>query len=311
MSNNSNVFDEILSGITEASDRDTYKVLWDKYEPVRAHALRQGEFSRQMNELGEEKKKNEKKLAVVDKWEEWKKANWDDEHNATKQEFAYQQRLAELETENQNLTAKVETEMTFEDVAQEVDKLMNGKLKGVLTEDDFNKKYGTKLFDKDKYDKEVNDRVINWVAARDNMYLQLFDIGFKHKDEFGEVLDPGKVIEYANEHKIQDLKDAHDKMVALRRAEKTDKMRAEEIAAAEKRGEEKKAKELGMTQAQGGRMPTDSGAPEMSHLQQRILKRGSEKKEEQAIPDDIKLDGSGALGHKVAEFYRQDKANAA
>jgi len=63
------------------------------------------------------------------------------------------------------------------------------------------------------------------------------------------------------------------------------------LETARKEGELKGKQEAMM--GLNGKMPTDSGAPEMSHLQERLL-RHKDADAKPVIPDEIKLDGSGS-----------------
>ena len=247
------------------------------------------------------------KAKYADAWEAWKAENWDDTAKMTKAEAEAQQRIREIETENETLRQlQGDSDVTFEQLQSEVDKMVSSKLKGALTEEQFNQKYGSKLFDKDAYDKEINQRVTNWTAALDDMYFcKLYELGFKNKDEFGEILKPVDVIKYANENKIQDLEEAYNRMVSPRRTEKQNKDMEVKLEAARKEGEIKGKQEAMM--GVNGKMPTDSGAPEMSHLQERLL-RQKDADAKPAIAEEIKLDGSGKLGHAVADIYRKQKA---
>lgn len=297
-----NAFEELLDKIEEPEWKEALTKAAEKYPDLKNNQLRQAEFSRKLNEL-------DGKAKYADAWETWKTNNWDPELKMTKAEAEAQQRIREIESENETLRQLQETgDVTFEQLQSEVDKMVTAKTKGALTEEQFNQKYGTRLFDKEAYDKEVNQRVTNWTAARDNMYLQLYEMGFKHKDEFGEILKPGDVIKFANEKGKQDLEEAYNLMVSSRRTEKQNKDLELKLAEARKEGESKGRQEAAM--GTNGRMPSDAGAPEMTHLQQRLL-RGTEKEGEAKIPDEIKMDGSGKLGHAVADLYRKAKAQEA
>lgn len=297
-----NAFEDLIELIEEPEWKEAFTKAAEKYKPVKEYGLRQSDYSRKLNELGG-------KAKYADAWEKWKNENWDPDLKMTKAEAEAQDRIRAIESENETLRQLQETgDVTFEQLQSEVDKMVTAKTKGALTDEQFNQKYGTKLFDKVAYDKEVNERVTNWTAARDNMYLQLYELGFKHKDEFGEILKPADVIKFANEKGKQDLEEAYGMMVSSRRTEKQNKDMEAKLEAARKEGELKGKQEAAMGAT--GRMPSDTGAPEMSHLQQRLL-RGTEKEGEAKIPDEIKMDGSGRLGHAVADIYRKAKAEQA
>lgn len=294
-----NAFEELLDKIEEPEFKEVLTKAAEKYPDIKNNMLRQAEFSRKLNEL-------DGKAKYADAWEKWKLDNWDDTVKMTKAEAEAQQRIREIEAENETLRQLQETgDVTFEQLQSEVDKMVTAKTKGALTEEQFQQKYGSKLFDKAAYDQEINQRVTSWTAGRDDMYLKLYELGFKNKDEFGEILKPVDVIKFANDNKIQDLEVAYNQMVAPRRTEKQNKDMELKLEAARKEGEIKGKQEAMM--GVNGKMPTDSGAPEMSHLQERLL-RQKDADSKPVISDDIKMDGSGKLGHAVADLYRKQKA---
>lgn len=294
-----NAFEDLIEILEEPELKEAFVKAGEKYKQVKEYGLRQSDYSRQMNELSG-------KAKYADAWEEWKRTEWNDELKMTKAEAKLQQELREMEAENETLRQlQGDSDVTFEQLQSEVEKMVTAKTKGALTEEQFNAKYGSKLFDKDAYDKEINQRVTNWTAGRDDMYLKLYELGFKNKDEFGEILKPVEVIKYANENKIQDLEEAYNRMVSPRRTEKQNKDMEVKLEAARKEGEIKGKQEAMM--GVNGKMPTDSGAPEMSHLQERLL-RQKDADAKPVIPEEIKLDGSGKLGHAVADIYRKQKA---
>ncbi len=300
-----NTFEEILESIKDDSVREVLKKEAEANAALKGGWLRQSDYSRKLNEL-------EGRAKYADAWEKWKGENWDEDLKMTKAEAQAQERIRDIQAENETLRQLQEAgDVTLEQLAQEFDRLFATKAKGVMTEQAFNDKFGKRLFDKDAYDKEINERVTNYTAARDNMYLGLYQIGFKHKDEFGEVLNPLDVIKYANENNIQDMALAHERMVSPRREERR---KAEETKREEKtKTDLEAAKQAGIAQGRqeaamgsGGRMPSDAGVPEMTHLQERLL-RPAKKPEDQLIPEEVKMDGSGKLGQAVADLYRRQK----
>ena len=296
-----NSFDDVISAIKDETAKAALLKEAEGNPEIKGGWLRQADYSRKMNEL-------DSRVKYASEWDTWKDGNWDPALGMTKGEARAFQTIRELETENLTLKGKVESEMTFEDVQKEVDKLWADKSKGVMTEEAFTQKFGNQYIPKGEYEKDVNTRLGNVLAGVEQLYGKTFQQALKHMKEFDEVIDPLSIVEYANKNGISDLEKAYGMMVDPRRKEKSDATYKAEIEAAEKRGEQKARQEVAM--GPQGRMPTDSGAPEMGHLQQRLLKVRKEG-ETPVIPDEVKMDGSGALGHSVAALYRQEQAGKA
>lgn len=298
-----NSFEDILENIQEAELKEAIKQASDKYPDLKGGWMRQDDYSKKSNE-------RDNKVKLAEKWSDWRKANWLDDLNMTKEEAAVRQRVQELEGEVGVLRQKVDTEVTFEELHKEIETMWDAKSKGVMTDKDFNDKYGKKLFNQEEYDKTVDEKLNRTLAAIENLYGKTFELGFKHKDEFGEVLNPLTVVEYAAKNGIQDLNKAYDSMVSDRRGQSRDKELEAKLAAARKEGEDKARREVQMSPT--GKLPVDTGSSEMSPLQERVYKARVENKDNKpVIPDEIKADGSGRLGHAVAEQYRLDKASGA
>lgn len=297
-----NSFDEVLANVQEPEWKEVFQKATEKYPDLKAGWMRQDDYSKKSNE-------RDSKVKLAEKWEDWRKGNWDDAVGMTKAESELQKRLQVIELEAETLRQSREHEMTFEEVQKEIQKEMENRSKGFLTEDKFKQTYGNKLFDKESYDKNIDERLGRVVAGLENLYVGTYQLGFKHQKEFGEILDPLTVVDYANKNGMNDLTKAYDLMVHGRREETRNKEIETKIAEAKKQGAEEVRKEINM--GPGGKMPSDSGSPNMTHLQERIL-RGNriETDDKTKIPDEVKMDGSGRLGHHVAEQYRRDAANA-
>lgn len=298
-----NSFEEILEGIQEAELKEAIKQASEKYPDLKGGWMRQDDYSKKSNE-------RDGKVKLAEKWSDWRKSNWLDDLNMTKEEAAARQKVLDLEGEVGALRQKVETEVTFEELHKEIDNLWDAKSKGVLTDKAFDEKYGKKLFNQEEYDKAVDAKLERNLAAVETIFGKTLPIVLKHKDEFGEVIDPLTVVEYAGKNGYQDLNKAYDSMVSDRRGQNRDKEMEAKLAAARKEGEDKANRERQM--GVGGKIPVDTGRSEMSPLEERVFKSRVENKDNKpAITDEIKADGSGKLGHAVAEQYRLDKASGA
>ena len=296
-----NSFDDVIAAIKDETAKQALLKEAESNPEIKGGWLRQAEFSRKLNEL-------DSRVKYANDWDAWKTKEWDDALGMTKGEAKAFGMIRELETENISLKGKVETEVTFEDVQKEIDKMWDAKSKGVMTEDTFSQKFGGKFVDKDTYEKDVNAKLGNVLAGVEQLYGKTSQLAMKHMKEFDEIIDPLSIVEYANKNGVSDLNKAYDMLVGPRREERTTESRKKEIEEAEKRGEQKALQQQAM--GVNGRMPTDNGAPEMGHLQNRLLKVKKEG-DTPAVPDDVKMDGSGSLAHSVAAIYRQEQAGKA
>lgn len=305
-----NSFDEILAQIAEPELKDALTKATEKYPDLKGGWLRQSDYSRKMNEFDGEFKTAKAKAEYADKWEQWKNDNWLPDLNMTKEEEAATRRALDLEKEVETLRQSKEGDVTFEEIQAEVDKLVGAKMKGVVTEETL-KKDRENYLDKTTFEREMTNRLLQTENGLTHVFLKTYPLGFQHQKEFGEVLDPQELVKYAVEKKINDLGEAYNSMVATRRTEVQGKAMEEKLAEAKRQGAEEAKKAAAM--GPNGRMPVDSGAPEMTHLQERIMKKSKSEDPDatKAIPEDVKADGSGRLAQLVAEQWRKDQLTAA
>lgn len=296
-----NAFEDLLESIPDEEDRKALATLGGKYKEVKDGVLRQSDYSRKMNDLSEEKKGVQADLEQLSNWRAWRRDNWDDTTDTTKEERAAQERISELNQELDLLKSAQESGMNFEEVQAYVDKQMEKR--GTVTKDYLEKEFRGKLVDKEFYQKDVDQKLNAYTANMGYIYEETTPMMFQHYKEFDEVLKPAEVLKYANEHGIKDLNKAYEAMVSPRRGEISKKVQEEAITKAREEGRLEALKNQAM--GPNGRLPTDSGVPTMGHLEQKIrgakLADGDHKDE---IPEEIKL-GSG-VGATVAAKYRQD-----
>lgn len=293
-----NSFDDVIAAIKDETVRQSLVKEAEENPEIKGGWLRQADYSRKMNEV-------RGRLDYASEWDKWKVDNWDDKLGMLKTEVKAYETIRELEVENLTLKGRVDTEMTYDQLQEEVNKLWDSKSKGVLTEDTFAQKFGGQYIPKADYEKDVNTRLGNVLAGVEQLYGKTSVLAMKHMKEFDEIIDPLSIVEFANKNGVSDLEKAYGLMVSPRRDERQSEVRKKELEEAEKRGEMKARQEVSM--GPNGRIPTDSGSPEMGHLQQRILKVKAEGAP--AVPDDVKMDGTGSLGHSVAQLYRQEQLN--
>lgn len=100
------------------------------------------------------------------------------------------------------------------------------------------------------------------IEGMNHFYSAVSSRLLNHHQEFGETLDPSKLMGFMQQKGINDPDIAYDRMVAERRSENQSKKQKEleekhaaDIAAAEQRGREARSQELAM--GPGGFLPTD------------------------------------------------------
>jgi len=270
------IFDEILAKV-----KDEDKAVLAKYPELGATVAKLEEDLRVNNE-------------ALMSWEKWRVTDWDEEAGTTRATVAYYQQLVEAQNKIKELETAGVTDMTF---AQMKEQLQKEGL--VLSKQDVEAAAAAKLND---FTEKVHKPAMNQVVgAMETIFAGIYPLGFRHKDEFGEVLDPNTVLTYMNEHKVYDPRKAYDEMVAGKRNEKADvdkkaleTKHQEELQAAEQRGAEKAKQELAM--GVGG-SPTDLGgpAPAMGHLERARMESAKKDGEPPAGPPPEARLGDGVV----------------
>lgn len=297
-----NSFDDALALIKDPDKAKIFKEISEEIPDIRGGWLRQSDYSKKMNDLSEEKKQLQTDLEQLQNWRSWRRDNWDDDQNMTNAEREKLQEIEALNSELEVLKAAQEAGMTFDEVSQYISKELDKKQ--VVTRDYIDKEFRSKLVDQDFYAKDVKEKLNNIANGMEYLYEETFPLGFSHRDEFGEVLKPRDLIVFANENGIKDIGKAYEAWVAPRRNEAQKKKTEEMVAKAKQEGREEALKTQAM--GQNGRMPTDSGAPQMGHMEAKLRAVKQEGEEGSPISDDIKL-GSG-ISASVAALYRRDVA---
>lgn len=270
------LFDEVLAKV-KPEDR----AVFEKYPEISETVAKLESDFRVANE-------------AVSAWESWRQNNWDDEVGATKAQVAALRELAEAQRRIQELESAGETGMTWEEIKAQAQK------EGVfLTREQAEAVAKQRL---DEFVEKVHRPALNnVVGAVETIFAGIYPLGFKHQQEFGEVLNPNDVLKYMNEHKIYQPEKAYEEMVAGRRAEKAaeaqkalEEKHQKELEAARKEEREKVQQELAMAATSS---PTDLGGVtrSMGHLErarmEAVMKEGTPPA---GPPPDAKL-GDGVI----------------
>ncbi len=270
------LFDEILAKVN-AED----KAVLEKYPDIAATVTALEKEYQEAN-------------AALTQWEEWRANNWDDEAKTTKAHVMDYQKLVAAEQRIRQLEAAGETGMTWEQIKEQAQK------EGVfLTKEQAEAVARARL---EEFVEKVHKPALNnVVGAVETIFAGIYPLGFKHQQEFGEVLDPSAVLKYMNEHKIYQPEKAYEEMVSARRAEKAaeaqkelEKKHQEELEAARREEREKVRQEMAMAATSS---PTDLGGVTraMGHLERARMAEGAKDKETPAgPPPDAKL-GDGVI----------------
>jgi hypothetical protein len=253
------IFDDILSNVPEA-DRSVlakYPQIQQSLEDLEAQAAASKE--------------------ALSAWEGWRTRNWDDTNNATRNEVELRQQLSATQLKLAEAASGSGIDMNFDDTLKTlheqgfIDKnALAEALKPVATA------------------KDVKASLDQMAAGFANIFDKTVPLVLQHKDEFNEIMAPGKIIEYMSKNGLSDPEAAYAQMVAPRRAEKTTEQHKAEIEKARAEAKEEARREAAM--GTSGRIPTDqSGSnPSLGHLQAKILEKARAENQGPG-PDDVKL----------------------
>lgn len=284
MAKKDNAFDNLLASAswTKPESRQAFEALAETEPFLKEAVMLRSDYSRNLDEL-------RPKVAKADQWDAWEFENWDAEHGMTKAEYTLQQG-------NVALTARLAAagtgeggEVTFDDLNKHLD----AKIKELGIDP-------TKLVKQEDFDKVVATRTEearNYNNYTANLATRATFAMMKHKEEFGELLDPNDLFKYAQDNKIDNLDDAHNKMVSERRQTAVDAKQKAALAAEREAGKKEGLQERAMGD---GQMPVDMGSPDMGHFQKTLLNAG--KKEASAVDESIPL---GSVAAHAARVYEQ------
>jgi hypothetical protein len=300
-----NAFDFLVEDVLQDDvERQAMRNMASKYKEVKDGYLRQSDYSKQMNSLkadkdkfDSERDKIEGKLTKLQEWEAWRQSNWDDGQAMTKREIQKLEQINDLTFELEILKQAQEAGMTFDEVGQYIDKEL-GK-KNLVSKDYLDKEFKKDLIDRATYEKDLNTKIGGVANGMEYIYTSTLPAVLKHKDEFGEILDPVEIIKYANENGYKKIDEAYERMVAPKRAEIQTKKNEEALKLAKEEGRKEALKERGM--GNEGQRPVDDGPPVMGHLERRL--RGPKDETDKPIEGPL-----GTVGNQVADRFRREKA---
>jgi len=319
-------FDSLLEKIEDEERRRNFEAILSEEqglaEELKGGLLRQEEFSRKMNEVSAQAKEAEElqrrfeSLAQeyqqtkekLEEWNQWYEEAWDTERRTTK---AHARAMDELEAARQKI-AELETmveagdEMTLEDLNKRFNELIQQY--GVLTRKELEEgKFVT--------DEKLRQALGYWGLSAEEVLADLETTADRHKDEFGEILDRSKLLQFAREKKLP-LNQAYEEFVKDQREaaqKKREEERAKEIEEklkeARRKGEEEARKKLAM--GDGGTIPVDVAPPEPGALEKRLQRDSAKLSDDLSSPEalkEIKL-GQGILARAAAQEYRKKMAS--
>ena len=286
MAKKDNAFDNLLASASwiKPESRQAFEALAETEPFLKEAVMLRSDYSRNLDEL-------RPKVAKADQWDAWEAENWDAEHGMTKAEYALQQGNRSLTERLAVAATGTGDEVTFDDLNKHLDT----KIKALGIDP-------TKLVNKDDFEKAIGSKVEearNYNNFTANLATRAAYRMMKHKDEFGELLNPDDLFKYAQENKIDSLDDAHDKMVADRRQTAIDTKQKAALDAAKAEGKKEGLQERAMGD---GQMPVDMGSPDMGHFQKTLLNAGK-KDAAGAVDESVGL-GQGVGAH-AARVYEQ------
>lgn len=282
-----NAFGVLLGAITDEGDRKTFEALSGKYPALRA-VVKEDDFTRLSEQAAHDR-------GTLDKWEKWRVDNWNDEHKMTTKEYARMQEVAAVRAELEAAKASGSGEaMNF----TELDEYL--KTKGVVTKSDLE----TEL-------KPVKDgaaeSVDKYAQAYGAIITKAIPLAVDHQRLYGKSLDLEDMFAKASKEGISNIEKAYEFYTSEDRQKKQEAEFAAKIEAARAEERQKVLQESAL--GEGGRIPVDSGNPELGHFQTRLQQQKSAaEKADQVVPDEVPL-GQG-IGRFVAQQYRKDQVAA-
>ena len=293
-------FESILETVVgDPGDRDTLKTLASRYPGLRESMLRQEDYSRKSNEL-------QSRVQIADKWDTWRKENWDEAAERPKTQVAVEQLLSERERELAELRLNGGGEVTFEEMAQELPK------HGFVTKKTF----------QDEIYPELSGQVNNEFQRMGSRFSELIadvpDLMMEHREQFKERLNAKELFTYMTTNKIADPRAAYAKMYEprLTQAQKDAEVARvkaidDRVAAAEAEGIKKGRLEVVNTSGRANPTDTTGGTESMGPLQLMKLRR-AQKDSSDGVGDglgpNVKLDDPVIAMQAAADYRRRQVA---
>lgn len=260
-----NAFDAVLESLSEET-RKTFGELAEREPKLKDMVLAQSDYSRRSDEL-------RSKVEMAERWNKWRDDYWDDDKKMTKAEIAKQDRLESLERDLETARqAALGTgdQMTFEQIEQWGSGFL--KDKGIVTKAALDTELALKS-------KTLQDYVTGSQQALGSIAAEIPYLLLKHKEEFGEVLDPKPLIAAASEKGRYDLREFYEKDYVIERRQKSvedkhkaelDKLQAQTQEAIKARDAAEEARKAAMMGPGAGNM-VDDGGPGMGPLQKKLV----------------------------------------
>lgn len=279
------LFDELLGQVEEAD-----RAVFQKYPKVAERIDKNNEF--------------------VDKWELWRRNNWDEEAQMTKQAAeAIRARDAEIEA----LKLLQAGDMDWDQIKGNIDQTLEqfAKARKFATADDLKKTFETEITPKlvvksNGKDVPLAEYAQNLERGMEFTYAHTAHMPLQHFQEFGTPMKIEELFTHMREKGIAKFEDGYESFVAPKRKAKADAEFAEREAALKKREDDLKD-----AQMRKGSLPDDprGAAPEMTALTMRIaahkkvdLPEGTPK----LTPGEL---GSGTATQDAYQAYLKDQAN--
>src|SRR5271156_349796 len=228
--------EELLKQITDENERKSVRTSFETYPFLQAKfedGLRQEDYDRNLNKVKSDRQAEETLVKTYqeerDKWKEWA-ANNVPKYNEMGTNYAEQEKKVKLLEEEKAALVLSQASgvdangnrMDPKELLKQVDEQISKR--GYVPK---NKEELTALIvaeagkistaalqaERDAFFKTTVPSVMNELASLNNLQ-------FKHRDEFGEMLDPEKFSAFRTEKKLTDINDAYDRYTFEKRESK-------------------------------------------------------------------------------------------
>lgn len=263
---------ELLDQIKDANDRATMQAQFEKYDffqPRFEAGLRQEDYDRNMNKLKQDRETEQtlvegyKKSA--EEWKTWAANNVPKHTDLLKNYTELETKYKSLEDEKSALVLaaasgsgegenKVDPKVLLAQVNAEIEK------RGFVPKSDMQALVAAETDKMVKAERESFYKTT--VPALYNEFATMNDLQFKHRDEFGEKLNPQEFSKFRSEKGINDPNDAYSQFTA-------EKRQAKLVSEIEKTTREKVEREwASKINLPGSGAPS---APELGPVQERVM----------------------------------------
>lgn len=265
-------FEDLLTQIQDEAERGQLAALAAKYPNLKTLAEVGEKFTPIVQQLSQREGVNaDAEIAALPKWIDWRANNWDPTANATKQQLAERERAEALQTRVQELEAKGQTEMTYEEIAAKLES--EGK---ILKKDDIVTK-AELLADRNAQARHFQQ-----------IYAKLTPKAIEYREKFGQDLPYDAVFEYMEKNPkfdpatkqfvMPEPEEAYKVIVSPKERELEVAKLKQEAADAETRGIEK-GRQAAMQSVEGRGVPVASGGGQRANtsFMQKIFGKRAER----------------------------------